>query len=193
MHKNTYTTEQVRDALAQAVEARGSDYVYPDASGNLCYYSTAQGEPGCIVGYAVSVLDKDAFDSLRRLEPVYSLDVEIAGVPQVSRRSAGDVYAIVERKGDTENFGNVAVIGAPEEAVRGLKAAQVVQDSGDTWGEALAAFDKEVQAWTATHNEALKWLDEATSLEGVGTVVVPEPLEENDAFQAAADADLARV
>jgi hypothetical protein len=198
---NTYTTEQVRDALTAAVEARGRDYRYPGTKSGVCFYSFEDGTPGCIVGAVIAGLDADAFAELVRREAPWTGAED--GAPR--RVSAGDVWQVASQSSDVP--AGDPVISLPYEVIMGLKKAQTVQDDGGTWGQALDEFNRTVEGLTgqflhvpvrryavgsavpeaAAAATGTDWLDMATTFNVIGHEVDED---DDDAFQAAADADL---
>lgn len=55
----TITRENFTAAIIQAVAERGEDYVYPedDKIMDACQYKTENGEPSCIIGLALHLID----------------------------------------------------------------------------------------------------------------------------------------
>lgn len=102
------------EALRKAVEERGEDYVDRDAvieGGGGCVY-VRNGQPSCIVGTALA----------------------IAGVP------AGDMnYPRLGVIGLVGRLSGRGIAGFSSGATGVLREAQLAQDSGKPWGDALAA------------------------------------------------------
>lgn len=123
----TYTNEQINAALSKALEAKGDDYVYENWQDGNCVYSVAQ-EPSCIVGHVLHALDPEMFKRVAEFEADAS-----------------------ENRGDT-SFGAVALrLNLPfeREQRRALQNVQVEQDTGHTWGSAVAT------EWIAALGEKL--------------------------------------
>lgn len=128
----SFTVEEARALLVEAIEEKGADYRYtdPDSDGESCWYGSYSGDvpfnedsepnpcdgPGCIVGH---VLVKKGV-TLEQLRPY---------------EGEGAISVLGRLRGGAGNYFD----GTPVE--RALGAAQSAQDSGETWGEALAAFD----------------------------------------------------
>lgn len=127
------TAAQALEALAQAVERKGEGYVYTDQATGIragtdewydkgvdCRYAGPDGEPACIVGTALSIADRAAFEAVRVIEaadgsfPAIHLHRGTKSIPVVATADAANVFYW----------------------------AQTVQDSGATWGEALGAARK---------------------------------------------------
>ena len=123
MITRTYISEgQAIALLTQAVRQKGRDYL--DRNGDLedgCIYREEDGTPACIVGHVFSylgVLD-EIVDGQRA-----------AGAPGVDREGNNDVQVVI-----LKDF----VTG---KGVHLLEIAQHRQDTGSTWGEALAAVQR---------------------------------------------------
>lgn len=125
------TAEQALDALEKAVALKGPDYVYTDQATGIradseewhgtgigCRYAGPDGEPACIVGTALSIIDQAVFDVVRECE------AEEGSFPVIDL---------------CEGTGDVPVVVAAADAVWVFRCAQVAQDGGATWGEALKA------------------------------------------------------
>jgi len=111
----TLTNDAVTAALAKIVAEKGADYIYPHAVGT-CTYSEGEA-PSCIVGHVVAALSPEDFEALVEYEqsegesfPANELEEHSA--LQFERGRLGDA----------------------------LMAAQDVQDSGGTWGNAQEAY-----------------------------------------------------
>lgn len=121
--KKELTAEQILDGLRFAVETRGGNYTYPGydpgrergyiteyAVGAVCQYSTPDGYPACIVGYALDHIDP-------RLRPPYGVRASIRTV--------------------------LRWMGVTDDKVKEIAGvAQIVQDNGYTWKEALDAAER---------------------------------------------------
>lgn len=126
-----FTAEDILEAMAKAVEARGEDYKYiypkvdtPDYWGEMksvpsdscLYVDPNDGTPSCIVGHAIHTLDPEAFQHLAEAERE-NPDTQVA-------------LRLIEEGFLPEGFW-------VEEAARIAQVAQTAQDSRLTWGEAL--------------------------------------------------------
>lgn len=103
------------ELLEAAVAERGADYVYPH---ELCEY-TLDHQPACIVGVALAKAGVDP-------ELLVS-----NGVGSIRELSLGDRWA--------QRFSPPLTFTITEDAVSVWAAAQEVQDSHGTWGQALEA------------------------------------------------------
>lgn len=117
------TAQTVLDTLRSVVEGR-EDYKYR-ATNAQCSYSL-NGEPRCIVGHVISILDPEAFEAFAQQEaesgtswPIRLSSLEYA---------AGD---------DT-----LTLTWGDEDNINILVAAQSRQDTGSTWGEAVKAAEE---------------------------------------------------
>lgn len=110
-----YSIADALMGLEKAVALKGADYTY-ERPPSGCAYSY-RGQPSCIVGHVVADLDKDAFEQIINFEG-----------------TGGSFPAL--------NLGNDGYPPVPfmftEQAASVLYTAQCSQDSGDTWGSALA-------------------------------------------------------
>lgn len=122
----TYTNAEINAALKKALEAKGEDYVYPQADGN-CVYSL-EGEPSCIVGHVLHTLDPEMFKRVAEFERDYD-----------------------QNRGDTSFGAMVLGMDLPFEAEqrRALQGVQAYQDAGHTWGNSVAT------EWMAVLGEKL--------------------------------------
>lgn len=110
------TVESMTAAMEKAVELRGADWVYPRDNldwmdGSSCVYVTTAGAPACIVGVALDILGID--------------------MKNRSNGSASEVLMTLDTLVSDE---------APGELAAALDRAQLAQDTGQTWGEALMAY-----------------------------------------------------
>lgn len=117
--------EQVTQAIRQAVEEKGRDFIYEDylgRSGGLatCTYSDQAGAPSCIVGHVIRTLSPKEFTTLHVRE--WATDAD-----EPSSWSADDAL-------------DMAHLDVPERAELALVAAQKAQDSGYPWGSALDLY-----------------------------------------------------
>jgi len=124
----TITAENFRAALQRAVDAKGADYIYQkvesiEGSGNWgCAYIDPQtGEASCLIGCALVDLGVS-----KEWLKLVDADTDAAGLPT----SMAD--------------GVLKALGAYADIANAARAAQVEQDSGDTWGRALGTFDAEM-------------------------------------------------
>jgi hypothetical protein len=107
------------DLLREALKVRGEDYVDPNSGGSWgCVNVAVDPEtgdlcPSCIVGHALS----------------------IAGVPlEFLHRNNGSASSVVHRWRDNEEAKDIEITKG---AVIVFRAAQHIQDSGGTWGDAV--------------------------------------------------------
>lgn len=119
--------QRVRDALAAAVEERGEDWVYPSdpswRDDGLCRYQLDDGTPACIVGVAA-----------RKIDPEIDMPRADANPLRVIARALGLI---------SDDMGEFLPLRRDYDVLeRAVNEAQVTQDDGYTWGEALAKFDK---------------------------------------------------
>ena len=123
------TAEKAIELLEEVVKENGRDYTYEpleegiDIEAAVLHYSYAQADPnlpGCIVGHVVKKFDNELFKELVNWE----------------RDPDPSIYRDGTNVGDASkvDFFKVAV---SEEAVDVLNAAQMAQDRGHTWGDAL--------------------------------------------------------
>ncbi len=110
------------ELLAEAVEAKGEDYVYPRGDFDGCSY-VRDDQPSCLVGHAL-------FRAGLGVDVLRALDVGDYGD---SDSAIGEVCKV-----SADLFG-FAVTDAAE---RALRVAQASQDCGVPWGEALEAAKK---------------------------------------------------
>lgn len=113
-----FTLADVTAAIEAVVEEKGSDYVYDQRDEyEGCVYVNADGTPSCIVGRVMHRLYGDeALDKLSRIE------------------------------GTTPRTGAFLAIfpDLTDDISMALYMAQVEQDNEKTWGEALAAYKREI-------------------------------------------------
>lgn len=115
------TIEQVTETIREIVKGN-EDYVYEDAEGGeYCTYSTPDGAPSCIVGHVINRLAPEKFESIH-----------------LSEWSEEGVFGV--------NFGASIYDYSADEAANevlqyALRRAQMVQDSGGTWGQALEEYE----------------------------------------------------
>lgn len=119
----TITYETALRALNEAVKAKGYNHVYGSGDGNSgdlggCYNVTLQGEPDCIVGWALIWLGVPAEWFMAR------------DTLEGCRRSAaaGPVCRMLKKAGMFE---------VDEDAQRLFRDAQEYQDTGRPWGLAV--------------------------------------------------------
>lgn len=116
--------EQARAGLVAAIAQKGEDYVYPEFDEKPCTYSI-NGEPSCIVGYAVDSIGHDLFLLLQTEE---------------AKDGPMSVYSI-----ESLDFTYAAK--------NALQRAQGAQDAGQTWGESLRIFDEVITTMTAEDDQ----------------------------------------
>jgi hypothetical protein len=108
-------------ALEEAVAEKGEDYVYrTDNPGGQCYYSV-DGEPSCIVGHVFAKLDQELFRDVADWEARYHQSMSVRTVR--TRWPSRMDY----------------------DALEALSMAQVYQDAGRTWGQAVKAATSVVE------------------------------------------------
>lgn len=112
-NKIEITRESYRNALIEAVQLKGADYVYPrhsvaeaESLALTCRYVEEDGQPGCIHGHALTYL---GYQGLPEGKGIWDILKEL---------NVSDYY----------------LRSAAEES-------QIAQDSGETWGQALEEFD----------------------------------------------------
>lgn len=111
--------ETTRRFLAEAIAEKGEDYVYPLDGYESCAYLEYDTDkkptgPSCLVGH---VLVK-------------------AGVPMA---------ALMEEEGSSALAAVYDLLpDTPERLTSALRAAQTLQDAGETWGSAVAEFERVV-------------------------------------------------
>lgn len=124
LNEETFTA-----AIEQAVEMRGRDYIYPKSLpgwqtpglAKACVYSTRQGQPACLIGQALYLIDPKL-------------------VPSYEDSDAGkdmDARSVLTR-----------LLGVDYETPRWVHAAyvaQVHQDRGGSWGDALDWYLHELE------------------------------------------------
>lgn len=117
--RTPFTLDQVLDAAREAVNEKGSEYIYPGA-GSACFYATYNEKPSCIVGHVIFKLDPEAFATIATAE-----------------REGGESKAATDLEYSDwlpDNFWTA-------DAATAMQYAQVAQDEGATWGDALAAAE----------------------------------------------------
>ena len=122
------TMDNVMDLLEQAVDTRGPDYVYPDSDTfKGCKYQQ-DGAPSCLVGVALSIAGA-SIDQLRAMD-----DSDEPGMTSGSLCDDRDVPLPVSASAD---------------ALDVLGIAQLAQDTGHPWGQALSNARSEWKRRTA--------------------------------------------
>ena len=81
---------------------------------DYCVYRDEDGSPSCLIGHVIQRLDPDYFASIS----------EQGNGATVRGLSWTDRFSVAE--------------------VRALRAAQMIQDTGQTWAEALATFELQI-------------------------------------------------
>jgi hypothetical protein len=116
------TKRQAKDALVWAVGERGAEYVDPGAvvMGRGCKY-VYEGQPSCIAGMAL-----------------FHLGVDLALLAEVDEKGA-DLESGFNPTigGGAAQFLRENGVDLDDDAERVLDEAQVQQDDGNTWGQAL--------------------------------------------------------
>ena len=118
--KTALTAKEARELLLRAVNQRGPAYVYErnPANAHACVYFNAHGQPSCLIGQMISYLGIGPFDFGSK-----------------RNRSTTATELVRSLFPDTEPL-----------VLNALRQAQYVQDTGKTWGEALAAYDARLAA-----------------------------------------------
>ena len=119
-----YTNEQILEAAEAAIQEMGADYVYrPTVDGYVYAVITKNGpEPSCLVGQIVFRLNPEDFKEVAIWE--------------------------VTADGDTDAMAMAAKLslGFTEEQSYALRAAQLAQDAGSTWGVSLDMLKEKLSA-----------------------------------------------
>lgn len=130
----TLTKARVLADLRRARDAKGKDYVDPKAlTGGDCQYATSRGAPMCIVGH---VLDYEGVN----LKPIWnsgSVD-ELWLDPAVTVIADGVLEFVAQKPRDILRLRSDRSVGITRQALKALEAAQNSQDTGETWGDAVA-------------------------------------------------------
>lgn len=127
MTEPRFTTEQAMEALRKAVELKGANYMYPDSEKNTrtsegtCMYSH-KGQPSCIVGHVINILDPKVFAGLETQEMLYG--------PQGAE--------------DLTLQGYLPADFWSKDTGRVMAIAQGMQDTRHSWGDALAEAEDKV-------------------------------------------------
>jgi hypothetical protein len=133
MKHRAITEEEFTAAMRAAVVERGADWVYPRDDPNyviidrlypMCKYSTRDGEPACIVGAALAKIDPELVPPFERNGSAVGVLEEIIGARRASRARW----------------------------ILAARYAQTVQDSGSTWGNALATYEEWLGLAVSTHD-----------------------------------------
>lgn len=119
------TIEQVTETIREIVKGN-EGYVYEtqgDSAGtSYCTYSTPRGAPSCIVGHVISRLASEDFEAIHKTEwyddGTFAINLSASGY----------------------NYSSDGAINYPLQYA--LRQAQMVQDSGGTWGQALEAYER---------------------------------------------------
>ena len=125
------TAEKARELLARAVAEKGEDYVYEWQEGAYtyaCMYFHGD-QPGCIIGHLL------AYQGVKPED--------------LGDYNTWDVGTLAEQDLDVGTLAEQGLIDAPLPVVKALAKAQLAQDDGATWGEALKAFDAEIAGQSA--------------------------------------------
>lgn len=121
----TLTIAEATELMERAVTEKGPDYLYtiPEGIGSCSYFDT-KGRPSCIVGHVLSYKGLGADDLICPVLYPY-------GEAYLANYNTGSSVTKLYLEG---------ILDAPYEVIDALSAAQGFQDTGKTWGEALAAF-----------------------------------------------------
>ena len=125
-----FTLEDVMREMRKAVKLKGADYVYEkvplsqEEVGNDagCAYGDLDGNPSCLVGYVIYALDKEAFNLIHEREADVGESFPVL-----------DAVATLDRQVGSNSFS--------EDAIDALCRAQLRQDQGEPWGDALAVAE----------------------------------------------------
>jgi hypothetical protein len=120
----TLTKNAVTETLKSLLAEKGEDYIYPGA-GRHCTYSEGDGAPSCIVGHVVAALDTEMFERIVEVE-----------------RYDGESWSAAQMF--SEGFGDDRIVVSTDSKVLAvaLQAAQYVQDTGASWGNAVKAYNE---------------------------------------------------
>lgn len=112
----TITKNKALDAMRKAVESESPDFIYGSRYVNGCFY-VSRGEPACIVGRALHSLGVP-------IETLSAMDVGMDGTI-----THPDTVQVLRDAGFLPT----------ESALVVMRTAQMEQDAGSSWGEAMAA------------------------------------------------------
>lgn len=118
-NRQPFTLDQVLDAAREAVNEKGSDYIYKRV-GDGCTYSDTEGNPSCLVGHVIFKLDPEAFKKLAREE--------------LDAHESNNVDDLEFNEWIPVNFWT-------NDALKAMRFAQDRQDAGEIWGNALYAAE----------------------------------------------------
>lgn len=125
---DSFTDEQVAEALENALALKGAGYVYPRNDGKEapfpCTYSNDDGTPSCIVGHVIAELDPELFKKVGEWEK------------SEQGWDEGTAFLTV--------FYAFPTRFTPGQA-RALQRAQGAQDDGSTWGAAVRRFEESLR------------------------------------------------
>ncbi len=139
-----YTDEQFTAAFDKAVAMRGEDYIYrrptqAEGGNGMCVYSTRDGEPSCLIGLALWILDQ-----------------ELGTHNMPSFNDCINAYSLLEGHGLTSK--RVATAAGN---------AQATQDATYTWGEAKITYHHFLEVYDMDHPEPQIVHDQTPELVGV--------------------------
>lgn len=125
-------TDDVINALEEAVALKGADYTYPTNDFSGCFYADPASpvenpKPSCIVGFVLAKVAPEVFANLAEFEAKWE-----------TSRVILDVYTPRSNDEGVEDFGTLEF--EDEKVVQALADAQAAQDTGENWGRARTAF-----------------------------------------------------
>jgi len=110
------TNEVVSDLLDEALALRGERYVYPREDGLTCTY-VRDGKPSCLVGVVLSLAGLPLDELVKADKAAYG-----------TSEQADKLLVDLDLRGK---------IRMTHDVMRALSHAQMMQDGGETWGEAV--------------------------------------------------------
>lgn len=120
------TYEDAARALDEAVNEKGTDFVYDPPSGDVCSYTDREGNPSCIVGHVIAKLNPKAFARIAEFEWYEVHDDDVETYPLIKEANVSHI--------DT-TFG--VELGLTDDAEKLLRMVQDRQDRGIPWGKAV--------------------------------------------------------
>lgn len=133
------SADQAIELLEAAVATRGAEYNYrftaQEGSGATCLY-IRNGEPSCLVGVAL-VTEGVPIEVLTYIDE-FTHDCENECLEDCTESSIGSIWA-------GQVLRDRAGLMLSDEARWVLSSAQIYQDTGRTWGEALEAAKRALE------------------------------------------------
>lgn len=102
-----FSTEEIFRTLDDIVAERGVDYAL--GVGEVCKYKDESGKPLCVIGHLIARLNPEGFATINNVENTITVDA-----------LGGDVISVDS-----------------SETLEALRLIQSVQDTGNTWSEAV--------------------------------------------------------